>query len=90
LTTICRYRPRISFAAEGRELEADQIAEAHALRAMDEFTPVWKALTTCEQIRLIQMLVAKVGYDGRTGKVTVDFRSAGIKDLCDGATSTKG
>jgi hypothetical protein len=42
-----------------------------------------------EQVRLIQMLVAKVGYDGQTGKVTVDFRSAGMKELCDGGSGTK-
>jgi len=30
------------------------------------------------------MLVAKVGYDGRTGKVTVNFSSAGAKELCQG------
>ena len=74
-------------ATEGQELEADEIDEADALRALAEFHPVWAELTTREQVRLIQMLVAKVGFDGRTGKVTVDFRSAGIRDLCNGATT---
>jgi hypothetical protein len=37
---------------------------------------IWRA----EQ--MIHLLVAKVGYDGRTGKVTVNFRSAGAKQLC--------
>ncbi|HZT32815.1 MAG TPA: recombinase family protein [Bryobacteraceae bacterium] len=77
-------------ATEGREIEADHIDEADALRALTEFNPVWEALTTREQVRLIQMLVARVGYDGQTGKVTVDFRSAGIKELCEGASTTKG
>lgn len=76
-------------AAEARELEADQIDEADALRALAEFRPVWEELTTREQVRLIQMLVAKVGYDGQTGKVTVDFRSAGMKELCEGGSATK-
>jgi len=43
-------------------------------------------LTTREQEQLIQLLVAKVGYDGRTGKVTVNFRSAGAKELCQAKT----
>jgi site-specific DNA recombinase len=76
-------------AAESRELEADQIDEAEALRTLAEFHPVWDELTTHEQVRLIQMLVAKVGYDGQTGKLTVDFRSAGIRELCEGGNQTR-
>ncbi len=76
-------------AVESRELEADQINEADALRTLAEFHPVWEALTTREQVRLIQMLVANVGYDGQTGKVTVDFRSGGIKELCEGGSQRK-
>lgn len=73
-------------AAETRELEAEQIDEADALRALAEFHPVWEELTTREQVRLIQMLVAKVGFDGPTGRLTVDFRSVGIRELCEGGT----
>jgi site-specific DNA recombinase len=76
-------------AVESRELEADQIDEAEALRTLAEFHPVWDELTTHEQVRLIQMLVAKVGYDGQTGKLTVDFRSAGIRELCEGGNQTR-
>jgi site-specific DNA recombinase len=72
---------------ETRELEAEQIDKAEAASTLAEFQPVWEELTTREQIRLIQMLVAKVGYDGQTGRVTVDFRSAGIKELCEGRNS---
>jgi site-specific DNA recombinase len=74
-------------AVESQELEADEIDEADALGALAEFDPVWDELTTREQLRLIQMLVAKVGYDGQTGKVTVEFRSEGIRDLCAGTTA---
>jgi site-specific DNA recombinase len=76
-------------AAEGRELEADHINEADALRALAEFDPVWQSMTSREQIRLIHMLVAKVGYDGRTGKVAVEFRSAGTKGLCKGEVASQ-
>ena len=72
---------------EGRELEADQFDEADALCALAEFDPVWASLTTREQTRLVQLLIAKVGYDGRNGKVTVDCRSAGIRDMCSGAAT---
>jgi site-specific DNA recombinase len=72
---------------EGRELEANQFNDADAVSALAEFDPVWAALATREQVRSVQLLVAKVGLDGRNGKVTVDFRSAGIRDLCNGTTT---
>lgn len=34
-----------------------------------------------EQRSLLRELVEKVGYDGRNGKVTVSFKSAGVKEL---------
>ena len=55
-------------------------------RTLAEFDAIWSSLTTKEQEQLIQLLVAKVGYDGRTGKVTVNFRSAGAKELCQGTS----
>lgn len=76
-------------AVVSRELEADQIDETEALRAVAEFHPIWAELTTREQVHLVQMLVAKVGYDGQSGKLTVDFRSAGIKELCEGGNHTR-
>jgi len=30
---------------------------------------------------LLRELAEKVGYDGRTGKITVSFRSEGVKQL---------
>ncbi len=49
---------------------------------MREFDSIWSSLVAREQEQLIHLLVAKVGYDGQTGKVTVNFRSAGAKELC--------
>jgi len=72
---------------EGRELEADQFDDAPAVRALAEFDPVWASLATREQTRLVQLLVARVGLDGRNDKVTVDFRSTGIRELCNGTTT---
>jgi site-specific DNA recombinase len=70
--------------AERKDLEGDHI-NAHELRCtLAEFDAVWGELTAKEQEQLIQLLVAKVGYDGRTGKVRVNFRSAGAKELCQG------
>lgn len=33
------------------------------------------------QARIVRLLVERVGYDGRGGRVTVTFRSPGVKAL---------
>jgi hypothetical protein len=53
-------------------------------RTLAEFDAIWSSLTSKEQEHLVHLLVAKGGYDGRTGKVTVNFRSTGAKELCQG------
>jgi len=58
-------------------------------RTLERFEPVWESLTTREREKLIRTLVTKVGYDGRTGKVTIGFRHAEEKDLCHGSTNTQ-
>ena len=50
---------------------------------MESFDEVWKAMNMEEQRTLLRQLVEKVGYDGRTGKVTVSFKSAAVKELVD-------
>jgi hypothetical protein len=45
------------------------------------FDPVWGSLTPHEQVRVVQLLVEQVDYDRSKGKVTIVFRSAGIKTL---------
>jgi site-specific DNA recombinase len=76
---------RLAELATERKLRDSERINAGDLRqTLAEFDAVWSSLTTREQEQLIQLLVAKVGYDGRTGKVTVNFCSAGAKELCEG------
>jgi site-specific DNA recombinase len=76
-------------AEELQALKNDAFDEQDLVQALRQFDPVWNSLTTCEQARLVHLLIEKVGYDGRTGKVTVSFRSAGLKELCNGNTNTQ-
>jgi site-specific DNA recombinase len=69
-------------AAERKACDQDRINADDLRTTLAEFDSIWSSLTTREQEQLIQLLVAKVGYDGRTGKVTVNFRSAGAKEIC--------
>lgn len=57
--------------------------------ALHAFDPLWEQLSTWEQERFIRMLVDQVRYDGKTGTVTLGFRSSGIRDLCDWASVVK-
>ena len=69
-------------AAERKDLDSERINAEDLRRTLAEFDAIWSSLTTKEQEQMIHLLVAKVGYDGRTGKVTVNFRSVGAKELC--------
>jgi site-specific DNA recombinase len=61
--------------------EKHRIDEKDLRQTMDSFEDVWKAMSMVEQRILLCQLVEKLGYDGRTGKVTVSFKSAGVKEL---------
>lgn len=65
-------------------LDGDHINANDLYRTLAEFDAIWASLTTKEQEQMIHLLVAKVGYDGRTGKVTVNFSNQGAKELCQG------
>lgn len=70
--------------AELGAIEAEAVTEEEVAKALEAFDPVWKCLNTNEQTRIVRTLIERVGYDGRTGKVAVTFRSAGFKALCGG------
>src|SRR5579885_3443529 len=58
----------------------DQITDpASVLRALREFDVLWEEMKPREQEKFVKTLVEQVTYDGRTGKVTVGFRTAGIR-----------
>mgnify|MGYP000873049917 CR=1 FL=1 len=68
----------------------DQLAEsvgqatetASVRKALRDFDGLWSEMTSREQEKFVKTLVERVTYDGATGKVTVGFRTAGIRQLC--------
>jgi len=66
-------------------LENQAVDEDDFRAALIEFGPVWESLTSREQARIVHSLVERVAYDGKTNKVTVSFRTAGIRRICRGA-----
>jgi len=65
-------------------LKDDPLDATDVLAALDRFEPVWNSLRTHQQTRMVNLLVERVGYDGRSGKVTVAFRSQGMRELSSG------
>ncbi len=65
-------------------LEQEPLDVDHLRRTIREFDEVWGTLTVREQEQMVKLLVSKVVCDGVTGKVTISFRSAGAKELCQG------
>jgi site-specific DNA recombinase len=63
-------------------IDAEHTDPRDVAAALHEFDPLWGQLSTWEQERFIRTLVEQVRYDGKTGTVTLGFRSHGIKDLC--------
>jgi site-specific DNA recombinase len=62
-----------------------QSAEEGDLRmTLSQFDPVWELLNSCEQIRIISALIEGIAYNGETNKVSVSFRSKGIRGMCRG------
>jgi len=62
-------------------LERKDVDVNEATRALAGFEPVWDALCLREQIRVLELLVERVDYDGEQGTVSVTFHAAGIEAL---------
>jgi site-specific DNA recombinase len=63
-------------------IEAEGVDATDLEAALHDFDPLWDQLSTWEQERFIRTLVEHVRYDGKTGTVTLGFRSRGIRELC--------
>lgn len=62
-----------------RTINSRAVDQEEVATAMAKFDPVWDALTPREQVRVIELLVERVEYDGKRGKVAVTFHANGIK-----------
>ena len=74
-------------ATEVREeliaLERQLVDEKEAGKALVLFDPVWDSLSPREQVRVMQLLVERVNYDGSKGTVSITFHPTGIRSLTD-------
>jgi hypothetical protein len=84
LMTTCPDASCLSFSAFQRAVfsaETQVVDDGDLTRALAAFGPVWEQLSLREQMRVVQLLIERVEYDGRTGDVAITFHPAGIKTL---------
>jgi site-specific DNA recombinase len=67
---------------QGAAIEAEGVDTKDVEEALHEFESLWEQLSAWEQERFIRTLVEQVRYDGKTGTVTLGFRSRWIKEFC--------
>jgi site-specific DNA recombinase len=82
-----RIRAAERRATEVREeilaLSRSIVVEQEVAQALSIFDPVWESLTPREQVRVVQLLVQQVDYDGASGKISIALHPTGIKTLAD-------
>ena len=71
------------------DLKTSRISPQQTATAMQQFAPVWGVLTPREQIRVIELLVERVDFDGNKGTVAVTFRPEGLRQFSDESTTAK-
>ena len=57
------------------------VGEDEIRAALAQFDDLWAALTPKEQVRVLELLIERVEYDGEAGTVSVTFRPSGIRAL---------
>jgi site-specific DNA recombinase len=66
---------------ESARLANGEISEAVAATALTEFDAIWAALKCSEQVKILNLLIERVEYDGSTGNMAITFQSTGLKAL---------
>jgi site-specific DNA recombinase len=77
------YRSR-EILRELRSLEGESVDEADLRVVLAQFEPVWELLNSREQARIIRIVIEHIDYSGKTNRLTVRFRSPGVRDMCRG------
>jgi hypothetical protein len=68
---------------EGRvhALDSQHLGEADLGRVLEAFDGVWEALLVPEKVRVLNLLIERVIYDGVTEQLTLAYRPTGIATL---------
>src|ERR1051326_7528990 len=71
-------KPKRAIQVEMEEGSTNAIQESDVLEGLRSFDPVWTALTTAEQTRIVKAVVERINYDGSTGRISLVWREAAL------------
>lgn len=63
------------------KMELDTVVSSDVKKALEAFTPIWDVLYLKEKVRIIQLLIQRVSYNGEDGTIAITFHPSGIKRL---------
>jgi site-specific DNA recombinase len=63
-------------------LQRQSVEEGDLRTTLSQFELVWESLNSREQTRIIGALIEGIAYNGVTNRVSVRFRSKGIRGMC--------
>jgi len=79
---IADAEKRIAAITENLQaVEKDKLDAVKAADIFKDFDVLWNALLPKERVRLVHLLVDRVGYDGAKSSITVTFRVSDIDAL---------
>jgi site-specific DNA recombinase len=52
-----------------------------------QFERLWEFLNSREKAQIVRTLIEHIDYSGKTNRVTVSFRSRGVRGMCRGRES---
>jgi site-specific DNA recombinase len=59
----------------------ETLDERGLVRALSDFDGIWDALRGEERVKLIHLLIQRVGYNAQSGEVQIDFHPSGLNDF---------
>jgi site-specific DNA recombinase len=74
---LFRVREQVALLRKG------WLAEEDVALALTLFDPIWQELAPAEQARVVRLLVRRVDYDGKLGKLRITFHETGLQVLAD-------
>ncbi len=66
---------------ELRSLEGESVDEGDLRVVLAQFEPLWEILNARERAQIVRTLIEHIDYSGKTNRVTVSFRSPGVRGM---------
>ena len=82
-------RRMVEIDGELTRLAGEMADETDVAAALADFDDLWASLAPREQLRVVELLVEQVVYNGPAGTVAITFRPTGIRTLAAGTAATE-